>query len=335
MEKKLSLQDYDAFYKSALLARQHVYLNVPNTIGRLDEYQQICRVCGCPNDGHFVDLDKYQEFEFEPSICSYRMLFQRASLQFQFHTMPDLPACICGTCAYKAKIFFLLTRQFLIGQQVMRGAVTDFYRDNYGIEPPEQMEDLLQLRKQLALIPKGRATPFKAKTNKELIRTCGGKRPGKLKRSASEDSRLNAAPGTFNVRANDQTSNITNRRKPNMNCQLTRSTVNLRHQPNKSPSPVKKVSPIQQGSVIAAPRIQASRRERNVTLKGSGQTECIVTPRVTAKFGRIEEPLYKTHTALTKLPEICPAEVPAQKPNVPPSKAQLQKKLQDRRKQWR
>lgn len=77
-----SLQDYENFYKSALSSRKKVHQNVPKSLNRLSKFQHICRVCGGSDDGTFVDLDKYQEFEFEPTISSYRQLFQRASLQF-------------------------------------------------------------------------------------------------------------------------------------------------------------------------------------------------------------------------------------------------------------
>lgn len=65
--------------------------------------------------------------------------------------MPDLPSRLCAKCGYKVKIFYLLTRQFVLGQYAMRATITEWYHNKYNIEPPEQVEDQKRLQKQLAM----------------------------------------------------------------------------------------------------------------------------------------------------------------------------------------
>ncbi|XP_060666504.1 uncharacterized protein LOC132798596 isoform X3 [Drosophila nasuta] len=79
MDINLSLEHYEEFYKLALAAQEQAHV-APKCLRRVEELQLRCRICGCLDDGSFVDLDAVQDFEFEPSICSYRELFQRTSL---------------------------------------------------------------------------------------------------------------------------------------------------------------------------------------------------------------------------------------------------------------
>lgn len=65
--------------------------------------------------------------------------------------MPDLPSRLCAKCGYKVKIFYLLTRQFVLGQYAMRATITEWYHNKYNIEPPEQVEDQKRLQQQLAM----------------------------------------------------------------------------------------------------------------------------------------------------------------------------------------
>ncbi|XP_017860552.1 PREDICTED: uncharacterized protein LOC108612155 [Drosophila arizonae] len=337
MEKKLSLQDYENLYKSALLSRQKVHQNVPKTLNRLSKFQHICRVCGCSDDGTFVDLDKYQEFEFEPTISSYRQLFQRASLQFQFSTMPDMPGRICGICSYKAKIFFLLTRQFVIGQQIMRTAVTDFYRDNYGIEPPEQLEDLLQLRKQLENVSKIKLKP--TKTTK-ITSVYGQVKPNVTKRKV-KPNHSSSSDNRFDIKAKDSTESTNFRankvpkgRKNTISNQTSPSRINNIRQPNKPPNPVKNVN---SKSGLVAQRTPYARKERTGAKASSSNKEvmeCHVSPRLIKKCTNFAELLPVKSVMHYKVPTN-QAEGSPHKSNIPPSKAQLQKKLLERRKQWR
>lgn len=78
----ISLEQHDAFYKKALASLEQSHFVLPNSLKSVEELQQLCRICGCMDDGTFVDLDKPQEFEFDSTIESYRTLFQRTSLQF-------------------------------------------------------------------------------------------------------------------------------------------------------------------------------------------------------------------------------------------------------------
>ncbi|TDG49869.1 hypothetical protein AWZ03_003645 [Drosophila navojoa] len=339
MEKKLSLQDYENFYKSALLSRQKVHQNVPKTLNRLSKFQQICRVCGCSDDGTFVDLDKYQEFEFEPTISSYRQLFQRASLQFQFSTMPDMPGRICGICSYKAKIFFLLTRQFVIGQQIMRTAVTDYYRDNYAIEPPEQLEDLLQLRKQLENVSKIKQKSTKAAKLTSVygqVKSNVTRRKAKPNRSSSSDHRFDVKPKDSSDSTNHRANKVPKGRKNTISNQTSPpSRVNNVRQPNRAPNPVKNVNS-KSGLVAqrAPPYVRKERTGAKASSSNKEVVECHVSPRLIKKCTNFAE-LLPVKSVMHHKIQINPADGSPHKSNIPPSKAQLQKKLLERRKQWR
>lgn len=251
--------------------------------------------------------------------------------------MPDMPGRICGICSYKAKIFFLLTRQFVIGQQIMRAAVTDFYRDNYGIEPPEQLEDLLQMRKQLENVSKIKLKPTKqTKTNKITsvygqVKSNVTKRRVKANPSSSNDKR-------FDVKAKDSTDStnkVPKGRKNTISNQNSPTRINNIRQPNKAPNPVKNVN---SKAGLVAQRAPYARKERTgVKASSSNQEviECHVPPRLIKKcinFAELRPVKSVVHCDKTQTNQ---ADGSPQKSNIPPSKAQMQKKLLERRKQWR
>ncbi|KAH8360938.1 hypothetical protein KR093_000539, partial [Drosophila rubida] len=350
-----SLEHYEQFYKLAVAAQEQAHV-VPKCLRRVEELQLRCRICGCLDDGSFVDLDSVQDFEFEPSICSYRELFQRTSLQFQFHTMPDLPCRICVRCGYKAKIFYLMTRQFVHGQNALRSTITDWYHTKYQVEPPEQVEDRKRLMKQLVL---AEAAQLEAKRKemqaaakalepvKELIKACDIQGSSDLKRSVSVDNRLNTAGNPV-----PNSAELTRRQRMlREGQQMVRSSVNL-GVASKSRSPTGK-APMSGGpnqlpqtartQVQRADTSKAPFRERFACLKSDDTRECLVTPRVVksearGSAGRADRALHKPHSTRKILEMTTAADGPA-KPlhpqEVPPSKAQLQQKLQERRRQWR
>lgn len=168
--------------------------------------------------------------------------------------MPDLPSRLCAKCGYKAKIFYLLTRQFVLGQYAMRANITEWYHNKYNIEPPEQVDDQKRFQKQLseaaspplpALIP---ATPPDSDNRR---REMGEKKPlpaaagtvaqqGELKRSISVGNRLDGG----GVAA---TAQLARRNGPQISVQrnldegqMTRSAVNLKF-PAKGRIPVRKL----------------------------------------------------------------------------------------------
>ncbi|KAH8266488.1 hypothetical protein KR044_008051, partial [Drosophila immigrans] len=347
-----SLEHYEEFYKLALAAQEQAHV-VPKCLRGVEELQLRCRICGCLDEGSFVDLDAVQDFEFEPSICSYRELLQRTSLQFQFHTMPDLPCRICVRCGYKARIFYLMTRQFVHGQNALRSTITEWYHSKYQVQPPEQVEDRKRLLKQLAL---AEAAQIEAK-RKELqavkpsppAKTSDIQSSADLKRSMSVDNRLHTA-------------GIPNQNSPEVSRkqkllkeghQMVRSTVNL-GAASKNRSPTVKAS--MQGSILSqlpqTARTQVQRTEMTrmpfrerlaAALKGDENRECLVTPRMVksearSSGGRGDRALHKLPSSRKILDMNTAADFPAKSPHaleMPPSKAQLQQKLQERRRQWR
>ncbi|XP_062124042.1 uncharacterized protein LOC133837336 isoform X1 [Drosophila sulfurigaster albostrigata] len=353
MDINLSLEHYEEFYKLALAAQEQAHV-APKCLRRVEELQLRCRICGCLDDGSFVDLDAVQDFEFEPSICSYRELFQRTSLQFQFHTMPDLPSRLCIRCGYKAKIFYLMTRQFVYGQNALRSTVTDWYHTKYQVEPPEQIEDRKRLMKQLALTE---AAQIEAKRKemqatkpltpvKDLIKGYDMQGSCDLKRSISVDNRLNTTgiPSQLSSESHD-------RKIIKEGQQMVRSTINLGgaskiRSPtvkgnNQSQLPQSQQSQTARNQVHRAETPKTPFRERFAGLKSDENRECQVTPRVMrsearGSGGRGDRALLKTQSNRKILDTTSTAEgkLP-QSQEFPPSKAQLLQKLQERRRQWR
>ncbi|XP_043070476.1 uncharacterized protein LOC6561994 [Drosophila grimshawi] len=329
MDRTMCSTDYEIFYKIALLSREQMQNTVPTCITKLEELQNICRICGCQSNGTFIDLDTNQDFEFEPSISSYRMLFQRTSLQFQFNTMPDMPSCICGTCCNKVKIFYLMTRQFVISQQAMRTTITEWYRKKYDIEPPEQLEDRNQLIKQLALAEANRAKrqPMNKliKPVKDFIKDTVFKQRPKIKRSISVDKGLNANAQNPNV----QTKVLAmNQRVIDNGCQTSRSAANLKYDATKCASTVKKPTSAQK------PVMQRTSTQRTIcpmVRKKSATKECVVTPRLKQNSKVFDNP----HEKDTKFRDQKIGDKGAQKRTVPPSKAQQQKTPKEPIIKWR
>ncbi|KAH8409508.1 hypothetical protein KR222_007360 [Zaprionus bogoriensis] len=368
MDSNISLEQHDAFYRKALAAQEQSHFIVPKSLKCVEEMQQRCRICGCLDDGTFVDLDATQEFEFDSSISNYRVLFQRTSLQFQFHTMPDLPSRLCARCGYKAKIFYLLTRQFVLGQYAMRATITEWYHNKYNIEPPEQLEDQRRLKRQLAmaettppplpaLIPASPPASVvvleakrKEKPEKKLPASGVGQHPGELKRSVSADNRLDAGVSTpkGGRRSGPASPEVTGQRKNLEICQMARSRVNLGFS-TKVRSPLKKTTQSQpqvpqpkqtgqgqtgRGQTNRLGTIGAQNRDR-LTCKSADRRECFVTPRVVKGGGaRDDNSLTKAPTNRKYSQQLAAADIPL-KPEVPPSKAQVQQTLQERRSQWR
>ncbi|XP_030384548.1 uncharacterized protein LOC115631845 [Scaptodrosophila lebanonensis] len=147
---EIDLSVFEAMFEQATYSKEQTPLTLATNISNLEDLQLCCRCCGRIDDNTFVDLDEEQNFDFDPSINNYRSLFQRTSLQFQFHTMPNLPTRICARCCYKIKIFYCLTRQFVLNQNSMRATITEWYRNNHWIEPPEQATDLKRVNEELA-----------------------------------------------------------------------------------------------------------------------------------------------------------------------------------------
>ncbi|KAL7742422.1 hypothetical protein ACLKA6_019053 [Drosophila palustris] len=320
MDINLSLEHHEALYKAALAAQEHAHY-APKCVRNVEELQQRCRICGCLDDGTFVELDAVQDFEFESSICSYRVLFQRTSLQFQFHTMPDLPSRICIRCGYKAKIFYLLTRQFVLGQHAMRSTITDWYHKKYGVEAPEQIEDRARLMNELAMtMPEtnlNKETPQKCKTTvKELIKDCEKELiMPELKRSISADNSLDAE--CAKIQSDPETDSTTAAQV------MTRSTVNLRCSAPKT-------------ARAEMPKTEKN-REKTVIIK-----ECLVTPRVAKIEARGngvgnggERLLNKAKTQETTVAVAVAGAVAVAEGTTKSEKTQMQQKLQERRRQWR
>lgn len=166
--------------------------------------------------------------------------------------MPDLPSRLCAKCAYKAKIFYLLTRQFVLGQYAMRATITEWYHNKYNIEPPEQVDDQKRFQKQLSEAVSPPLPALIATTSSESdnrLREMVEKKPllaavtlaqGELKRSISEDNRLGGGAVAATVQ-------LARRNGPQINVQrnldegqMTRSAMNLKF-PGKGRIPVRKL----------------------------------------------------------------------------------------------
>lgn len=218
----------------------------------------------------------------------------------------------------------------------MRTAVTDFYRDNYGIEPPEQLEDLLQLRKQLELVNKGKPKSGRVAPdrNKSPIKECvNNKRKNKFKRLTAGDNHFSSDAVNSTVSANCMTGNLSKNRKNLNDRQVSQSIINL-HQPDKSPAHVQKPS---QKSGSNGPRAPVLRKDRTETKSAMDKTdivECHITPRLLKKNIRTAE-LLPVKPLIDYQAQLSEADGLPNNLNVPLSKAQLQKKLLERRKQWR
>ncbi|XP_034472565.1 uncharacterized protein LOC117780231 isoform X2 [Drosophila innubila] len=220
----------------------------------------------------------------------------------------------------------------------MRSTITAWYHKKYGVEAPEQIEDRTRLMKELgitetSLIKKPNETPRKQNsTVKELIQACEMDRIPELTRSVSADNNLDIE--CTKNQSDLETDSTTARHKNLQGGQMARSSVNLLCTP-KIRSPIEK-SAKENPNRIQSP--QTARAEMKKTLNGDKSNrektviikECLVSPRVAKIEARGGERLLNK----PKILETTAAEG-STKSEVPASKAHLQQKLQERRRQWR
>lgn len=144
-------------------------------------------------------------------------------------------------------MFYLLTRQFILGQYAMRATITEWYHNMYNTEPPEQVDDQKRFQKQLsevappplpALIPVTPPDYDNRHREKSLKKSLTSVAQGELKRSISVDNRLGGGVVTAQVvRRNEPQIKV---QRTTDDEQMTRSTMSLKF-PAKGRIPMRKL----------------------------------------------------------------------------------------------